>query len=58
MSFVKLYLIIIVKLFLDQKLSYLGNFTSSVLYIPYIPYQKSRWKVQVNVMTPQELGVC
>ena len=23
-----------------------------------LPYKKSWWKVQVNVVTPQELGVC
>ena len=39
---------------LDQNLSYLGNFSSSVLSFPY---QKSRWKVQTNVVTPQAL-VC
>ena len=35
----------------------LGNFSSSVLYIPHnsFSYQKSRWKVQVNVVKPQEL---
>ena len=37
--------------------SYLGNFNSSVLHIPHnnFPYQKSWWKVQVDVVTPQEL---
>ena len=39
--------------------TYLGNFSSSVQHIPHnsFPYQKSWWKVQVNVVTPQELGV-
>ena len=43
---------------LDKKnLTYLGNFNSSVLHIPHnsFPYQKSRWKVQVILVTPQEL---
>ena len=45
---------------LYQNLSYLGNFSSSVLHIPHnsFPCEKSCWKVQVNVLTPQELGVC
>ena len=40
-------------------LSYLGNFSSSVLYISHnsFPFQKSWWKVQVNVVTPQELKI-
>ena len=42
---------------LDQYFSYLGNFSSSVPHNSFL-YQKSWWKVQVNVFTPQELGVC
>ena len=40
-----------------KNLSYLGSLTNSVLHIPHssFPYQKSRWKVQVNVVTSQEL---
>ena len=36
---------------------YLGNFPSSVLHISHnsFPYQKSSWKVQVNVVTFKEL---
>ena len=45
------------KICLDQK--YLGNFTSSVLHIPHnsFPNQKSRWKIQVHVVTSQELKI-
>ena len=34
----------------------LGNFSSSVPHIPHntFSYQKSRWKVQVNVVISQE----
>ena len=40
--------------------NFLGNFSSSVLHISHnsFPYKKSGWKVQVNVLTPKELGVC
>ena len=36
---------------------YVDNFSSFVLHIPHnsFPYQKSWWKVKVNVVTPQEL---
>ena len=39
---------------LVQNLSYLGNFSSSVLSFSY---QKARWKVQTNVVTPQALVI-
>ena len=42
---------------LNQNFSYLGNFSSSVPHNRFL-YQKSWWKVQVNVLTPQELRVC
>ena len=42
---------------LDQKFELFSNFSSSVLHSPYnsFPNPKSRWKVQVNVVKPQEL---
>ena len=45
---------------LDQNLSYLGNFSSSVLHIPHnsFPYKKIMVEAEINVLTPQELGVC
>ena len=51
---------------LHKNLSYLSNFSSmfcstystQLFHIASFPYQKSQWKVQVNVVTPQELGVC
>ena len=45
----------------SKNLSYLCNFSSSVLHIPHnsFPYQKIWLKVQVNVVTPRELNtVC
>ena len=42
-----------------KNFSSLGNVTSSILHIPHnsFPYQKSWWKVQVNVLKPQELKI-
>ena len=42
---------------LDKNLNYSGNFSSSVLHIPYnsFPYQKSQCKVQIIIVTPLEL---
>ena len=42
---------------LDQTLKLFRQLGSSVVHIPHnsFPYQKSQWKVYVNVVTPQEL---